>query len=286
MRIRAIRGQIFGRIEIACFEQALSVWNSRLMSVLKISPRYYRWHVDPGVEWSEANTAYDTLDWEIPLEQATIVALDTWAFHYLKETQERINLITESKIAPLLDRCRAAGLDIIHAPGAQVAVEHSQWVKMVGDDELEWPVRDKGWPPKDFVEGKVGFEKYDCPFEPRQAWLEERRKERCFHPLVEPREGEAVVANGEELHRYCKEKGILFLFYVGFNTNHCILLNDYGTTHMHNRGYKVILVRDCTTGMESFESVENLDQTKAAILHLEMTQRFSITASEVTEGFR
>jgi nicotinamidase-related amidase len=254
------------------------------MSILKIKPRYYRWHVDPGVEWSEANTSYDTLDWEIPLEKAAVIALDTWAFHYLKETQERINEITENKIVPLLDKCRTTGLEVIHAPGVQVAVEHPQWVKMVGEDELEWPIYDPEWPPKDFIERKGEFAKYEHPFEPRQAWLEGRRKERCFHPLAEPKEGEAVVANGEEMHRYCKKKGILFLIYVGFNTNHCIILNDYGTTHMHNRGYKVTLVRDCTTGMESFETVETLDQTRAVILHLEMTQRFSITADEMMEG--
>ena len=53
---------------------------------------------------------------------------------------------------------------------------------------------------------------------------------------------------------------------------------------MHNRGYKVTLVRDCTTGMESFETVETLDQTRAAVLHLEMTQRFSVAADEMMEG--
>jgi nicotinamidase-related amidase len=254
------------------------------MSIFRINPRYYRWHIDLGIEWSEANTGYDTLDWEIPLEQVAVVALDTWAFHYLVETQKRINRISEDEICPLLKKCRTSGLQIVHAPGVKVAVEHPQWARLVDESELEWPVLDCDWPPKDFVGSAGAFSKYDYPFEPRQAWLEERRLERCFHPLLEPVAGETVVANGEELHRYCKQKGILFLLYLGFNTNHCIMLNDYGMTHMHNRGYKVTLIRDCTTGMESFETVNSLDQTKAAILHLEMTRRFSITATEVMEG--
>ena len=104
------------------------------------------------------------------------------------------------------------------------------------------------------------------------------------HPDVRPLPGEAVVATGDELHRYCRQKGILFLFYLGFNTNACILLRDYGTIEMSNRGYEVVLVRDCTTGMESFETTNQLWQTRAAIQFLEMFGKYSITSDELIHG--
>ena len=44
--------------------------------LLCVKPRYYRWHVDPGVEWIEKNTAYAELDWRIPLSRAALVLVD------------------------------------------------------------------------------------------------------------------------------------------------------------------------------------------------------------------
>ena len=64
----------------------------------------------------------------------------------------------------------------------------------------------------------------------------------------------------------------------------CILARDYGTLAMHARGYEIIIVRDCTTGMESFETQEGLWQTRGAILLLEMTRRYSISSDELLAG--
>ena len=83
------------------------------------------------------------------------------------------------------------------------------------------------------------------------------------------------------MHRFCKEKGILFLLYAGFNTNCCVLLRDYGTLAMRDRGYEVILIRDCTTGMESYDSQSRLGQTNGTVLFLEMFRAYSTTSNEI-----
>ena len=152
---------------------------------LSIHPRYYRWHVDPGIDWTEANTGYDFLDWQIPMDQVALVALDVWDSHYLQETRDRIHAITAGRIAPLLKVARDSGLSIVHAPGPQVALQHPNWVRMIGEDEVEWPVHDV-WPPRDFVEKKGPYAGFDHPVEPRQPELDARIKARKFHPLVEP----------------------------------------------------------------------------------------------------
>jgi nicotinamidase-related amidase len=105
-----------------------------------------------------------------------------------------------------------------------------------------------------------------------------------IHPKAAPTPQEVVIADGEELHAYCKKKGILFLLFAGFNTNACILSRDYGTLDMSKRGYQVVLVRDCTTGMESSESQATLAQTNGAILQLEMFGQYTITSGEVLNG--
>ena len=86
------------------------------MSMLRVKPRYYRWHVDPGVEWVETNTGYANLDWEIPLEQTALVLVDVWARHYLGDTEARANEVIEEKVVPLVTACRKAGMRLIHAP--------------------------------------------------------------------------------------------------------------------------------------------------------------------------
>ena len=76
------------------------------MTHLRIRPRYYRWHVDPGIEWIETNTGYACLDWNVPVGRAALVLVDVWAEHYLRDTAARIDRIVHERLAPLLTACR------------------------------------------------------------------------------------------------------------------------------------------------------------------------------------
>ena len=77
---------------------------------LNIRPRYYRWHVDPGVSWEEKNTDYAYLDWRVPLSQSALVLVDVWEEHYLKEPHSvrTRSWRRVSCVAPGLPRSRAA----------------------------------------------------------------------------------------------------------------------------------------------------------------------------------
>lgn len=249
--------------------------------ILHIKPRYHRWHVDPGVEWVETNTGYATLDWTLPLSQTALVLVDVWQRHYLKDTEERSEKVINTNLVPMLNACRRSGLRIIHAPSPSVAQKHPNWVKLILPDEAKTQHDD--WPPHEFRTLSGPYQQYQRPLEPRE---EERRNlpELTFHPNVAPRAHEAVIASGEELHRYCKKEGILFLLFAGFNTNACVLSRDYGTLQMSNRGYQVVLIRDCTTGMESAETQPTQAQTNNAILLLEMFGQYSVASDEIIAG--
>ena len=253
------------------------------MSMLRVKPRYYRWHVDPGVEWVETNTGYANLDWEIPLEQTALVLVDVWARHYLGDTEARANEVIEEKVVPLVTACRKAGMRLIHAPAPGLAEYHPAWVRLISEEERTGGKRDN-WPPAEFRQKKGEFVGYGKPAEVREPEITEMRSKRTLHPLVQVEDGEVVIYNGEELHRYCKQEGVLFLFFLGFNTNACILLRDYGTVEMSRRGYEVIILRDCGTGMESFETHDELWQTRGAILFLEMFGKYSVSSEELIAG--
>ena len=251
--------------------------------VLHVKPRYYRWHVDPGVEWVETNTGYAHLDWKIPLSQTALVLVDVWARHYLADTEARANEVIEERVVPLVAACRTSGMRLIHAPAPGLAEYHPAWVELLSKEERT-ASRQDDWPPADFRGKKGLFAAYDKPAEVRELELVKLRAKRTLHPLVQVEDGEVVIYNGEELHRYSKQEGILFLFFLGFNTNACILLRDYGTVEMSKRGYEVVVLRDCGTGMESFETHDELWQTRGAILFLEMFGKYSVTSEELIAG--
>lgn len=248
---------------------------------LKIKPRYHRWHVDPGVEWLETNTGYAHLDWEIPLSLCALVLVDVWQRHYIKEPEDRAEVIINNKYLPLMAKCRKEGLQVIHAPSYPVAIKSNNWIKLAPEPDRYY--KQDSWPSLDFLEKKGRFKTYERTFELRE-------KERLalppldFHPKILPIDKEPVVCSGEELHQYCKKNGILFLLYAGFNTNACILSRIYGAINMSHRGYETILLRDCTTGMETRETQPGLKQTNGAILLLEMFGQYSITSDEILVG--
>ncbi len=249
----------------------------------KVPARYHRWHVDPGVDWLESNTGYNHLDWEIPLSQVAFVLLDVWDRHYLTDTHDRAEQIIQEKLRPLVAACRHAGVKVVHAPSPPQAEGHPNWLKLEGWDTPAWP-DEEGWPPAEFRQRKGEFERYTLPVEPRDAEREAIRARKGLHPDVQPIEDEPVVATGEELHMWCKREGVMTLVYAGFNTNACILHRDYGTLDMSRRGYDIVIVRDCTTGMESSETHEGLWQTRGAVLLLEMFGKYSATSDELIAG--
>ena len=248
-------------------------------SILALQPRYHRWHVDPGVDWTEENTDYATLDWELPLQQTALVLVDVWDRHYLKDTAARSEAIIGDRLKPLIDACRDSGLQVIHAPSPRQARTHPNW-RQGREDARQTPI-DKNWPPAAFRQKTGPYAQYQRPPEPRAGELADLRSQIRIHPKLAPTGEEAVVATGSELHELCKERGILFLLYAGFNTNACILTRDYGTMAMSRRGYEVIVVRDCTTGMESCRTKPTLAQTEGAILFLEMFGMYSVTSVEI-----
>lgn len=249
---------------------------------LQVKPRFHDWIVEEGDEWLEVNTGQAKLDWNIPVSQCALVFLDVWQRHYLKETEERAENIINEKYVPLLKKCREFGMEVIHCPSPSVAKTHKNWVKLMTDSELK--SAQDSWPPTEFRNLTGPFNAYKRPFKPKEA---ERNAlpALTFHPKVIPINKEAVIAYGDELHRYCKQKGILFLFFAGFNTNACMITRDYGALQMNYRGYQVSVIRDCTTGMESRETQAGLLQTNGALLFFEMYGQYTVTSDEMIGGF-
>lgn len=253
----------------------------------RIHPRYARLFTDGRRELDERNYDYATLDWSIPLSMAAIVSVDVWNWHFTKETLERIEAITVKRIAPLFKACRQHGLQIIHAPAPPLAERSPNRVKLFPKSDQArpvWPNSPK-WPPRDFQTRNGQYAAYARPIEPQEAdRIRHRETLRDFHAAARPVADEAVIVSGEELHRLCARRGIMFLFYVGFSVNACIVGRTYGITEMNRRGYASILLRDCTTGMEIRTTRSELICTRGQIASLEQAGIYTLSATEVTRA--
>ena len=74
--------------------------------------------------------------------------------------------------------------------------------------------------------------------------------------------------------------------YAGFAANICILLRDYGTRAMGQRGYNIALLRDCTVGIESHDTLEGMWLTHGAIRSVEILTGYSLTSEEFLRACR
>lgn len=253
---------------------------------IHLRPRYVRLYTDPGVELAEANYQTAMLEWDVPHSEIALVCLDCWNWHYSRDTRERIEEIVREKVAPLLAACRTGGMLVIHAPASPVAQRHPNWVRLTEGKKQQPAWSDSpAWPPAAFVQKTGPYAAYARPLEPqnaeRSAYTMEKRK---FHPLVQPIGDEPVVLDGEELHRLCAQRKILHLAYVGFNTNACIMLRDYGLPAMNRRGYTTILIRDGTTGMETADTQKDMACTRGAIADLEQFGSYTLTSQELIDA--
>ena len=254
---------------------------------MHLEPRYARINTDPGVEEAEANYQYKELQWDLPLRDAAVVCVDCWNWHFSRETLERTEDCTAKNIAPLLAACRAHGLQVIHMPADPVASRHPNLRRLKPADarpQAPWPDT-PAWPPAEFKSKTGPYAQFARPVEPQDAARAQHREtKRAFHRLCQPVGNEPVLLDGEDLHRYCAERKILHLFFIGFNTNACVMMRAYGIPPMAARGYHCILVRDCTTGMEVADTVADLACTRGTVATIEQFLGYTVTARQLIDA--
>lgn len=226
----------------------------------------------PHLPYREEHFGYVHLPVSMPPAQAALVLVDCWDRIIVESFQERAERICEETIRPVLGACRLAGIAVIHAPSPPVAEKFRQfWPPNAPGDEAPAAVETEDWPPADFAQRQGEW----AHLQARRSGLHQEQldridRDRSIHPAVLPQAGDYVIATGDQLHRLCKERGILYLFYVGFATNVCVPDRDYGLRAMRERGYAPVLLRDATTGVEASDTYPLLAATSVMIHQFEL----------------
>lgn len=252
------------------------------MADLKLPVRFLRHGTDDGVECVEEEIVHEERQWRVPAEQSALVLVDCWAEHFIRTHQEGSGRMMREVLAPTVAAARQAGVLVIHAPSPNYIDIYPQWVAYASDRDLgfEPPPPAPTWPPAEFRRREGEYASYVRPEEPKvREWLKDMSRYRIADVLA-PQPGDFVVRTGEQLHRLLSHQRRLHLFYAGFATNMCILYRDYGTREMDRRGYNILLLRDCTDGIECRETREGRWQTQAAILSIEVGVGCSVLSTD------
>lgn len=256
------------------------------MKTIELDVRYY--HFTRKAYMEEKDFHLQTLQREFPVDQIALIQVDVWSDHYVSTHLKRGRDITLQRMIPIADAFRDLGATVIHAPSPDCAKNYAPWTQFASDDEVfgrpSSPKDD--WPPAEFRSKTGEYEHWAQPKDPPDQVFQDIIKNRSIIPEAEPKDGDYVILNGNQLHRLLKHKQILHLFYAGFAANMCVPFRDYGMRAMKDRGYNIILIRDCTTAIEVSDTYENLDLSRAAVIDTEVSVGYTTSSSELITACR
>jgi nicotinamidase-related amidase len=239
---------------------------------LRITVRYSAMHSQGPDDNVEAKIW--PIDEEIEIDPAAtaLVLVDTWNKHPIRSHLESTAEVMRTRIAPLLPHLRRAGVPLIYAPSPDVAPRYQQWQRRFGGKPSAGG-EPPAWPPRELRARTGPYAGYarrpgETPPEYQGPYPEWWRWDGVAD-VIAPEPDDCVVATGQELHELLSERRVLFPFYVGFATNICVLHRDYGILAMGARGYLPILLRDCTVGIETRDTLEGMLATRLAIHDVE-----------------
>ncbi|TAK21342.1 MAG: isochorismatase family protein [Chloroflexota bacterium] len=238
-------------------------------AALRIPIRYLAMHSTDLADNVEAGIWPVEETYEIDPATVALVLVDTWNRHNILSHEQSTARIMRERIAPLLPAMRAAGIPVIHAPSPNIARIYPQWQRRFGARWSRTNIALPEWPPSALRQRQGEYAKYArLPAETWTGWDGVDRWN-AIHDSIAPEPDDHVVATGDELHELLAERRVLFSIYAGFATNICVLHRDYGILAIGARGYLPILLRDCTLGIETRDTLDGLLTTRLAIHDVE-----------------
>ena len=255
--------------------------NSEELSVekaLQLSARYYR-------ALPTDRPGYEEVILSLPLKKTALIGMHCWnigcpdgppvntnycvGMGWPQATKEAARIMTEV-IRPAMDLARSIGLPVCHV-------------------ETDW--MDRQYP-------DVASRRSDAAtsaVHPRQREMLERAHGVDYmerSPLAQMRRAEVVSPIGDEplmfysdvLDAYLRERGIETLIYMGFAADMCLLGAEGGARPMLARGYRCIVMRDATVGVESPDTFPQRLATNYGLHIFEWTLGYGCTFAQFQQA--
>jgi nicotinamidase-related amidase len=225
--------------------------------------------------WTEAN-----FEQSLVPPATAIVITDMWDKHWCRGATERVGQIA-LRMEPLLEKARAAGILIIHAPSETMDFYSGSEGRRLAqsaphaDPPEAAPLHD---PPLPIDDSNGGC---DTPGDTEhRAWSRET-------PLLTIAPGDVISDSGMEIYNVLRQHGIDTVFYMGVHANMCILNRSFGIRQLARWGLHCILVRDLTDAMYEHSSrpfVSHAAGTELVIEYIEQHWAPTVTSDQMMQA--
>jgi nicotinamidase-related amidase len=222
-------------------------------------------------EWQEVY-----VERALPVARTAILICDMWDKHWCTGATGRVGALA-ARMAPVLDRARAYGIQIIHAPSEVMDFykDAPQRRRMLALAKIEppspAPLAD---PPLPIDDADGGCDTADSFY---KAWSREI-------PTLHIAPDDVISDNGGEIYSFLRGRGIENLLVMGVHTNMCILNRSFAIKQMTKWGVRCVLVRDLTDSMYNPKDrpfVPHDRGTELVVEHIEKYWAPSVLSGEV-----
>lgn len=217
----------------------------------------------------------------LPVSRTAILICDMWDKHWCTGASRRVETLA-ARMAPVVDRARAYGIQIIHAPSEVMDFykDAPQRRRMLDLSKAEPPTPvPLADPPLPIDDSDGGCDTADSFY---KAWT---REIATLHIAPE----DVISDNGAEIYRFLRARGIENLLIMGVHTNMCVLNRSFAIKQMTKWGVRCVLVRDLTDSMYNPKDrpfVPHDRGTELVIEHIEKYWAPSVLSSELTSAIR
>ena len=249
-------------------------------SVIKLDARYYRaLPID--------NPGYESVTFELPVARTALIGMHCWNIGcpdgppmdmnycvdlgWPQSTEEGYRIMVDV-MRPAMDAARKIGLPVVHI--------EADWMDEHYPDIPSRRDKTKTWKPmgrqKEVIERAHGVD-----YMKNSPLAKMKRAE-----IVSPVGDEKMVFYTDTLDEYLKAHNIDTLIYTGFAADMCILGSEGGGHAMLARGYRCILVRDGTVGVERPDTFDERLATRYGIHIFEWKIGYSTSFKELMAAMK
>jgi nicotinamidase-related amidase len=202
-----------------------------------------------------------------PTANTAIIITDMWDKHWCRGATVRVGEIAR-KMEPLLEKARASGILIIHAPSGTM----SFYANTPGRELAE--VAPRSVPPQGpVVKGPplpVDDRDGGCTTPGDTNYHASSRET----PLLTIKPGDVISDNGSEIYNVLRQRHINTVFFMGVHANICILNRSYGVRQLSQWGLRCVLVRDLTDVMYDSASPPYVSHEAGTELVIEYIEKY------------
>ena len=268
-----------------------------------------------GLPFTEETFCRRSIPFTFDVKEVGIALVDLWnfgwddgpfdeelgdrSFERGRSHAERKRRIIETKVGPLVNTLRDMDFQIFHCNQADFLKHYPQWSQSTTDEERQSlsanpassenlkEERNSQWPPQEWVDSWKNQHRELIWRMKDWANIQGKLYYQISIPEpVEPQDGDLLVYFGDQFHRLLVEKRIKILFYMGFETDECLMNKPHGIRNMSRLGYMPIVVTDCTTTYEAAETLDGLWKTRVTILNIEAHQGYSVTSEALLKSLK